>query len=345
MSEINVEKGESQEDFICKIVSEEVKAVVQESMRQALGKREGVDEEELFSLSEDEDCLRGPGGKCFNKKRHLSKDIRQIGVLSGSNSKGTLSGAIEIQLDAEKEGCSGDFINEDEDEYALDLEYKDDLEDDFGTVFRAKSGEDLLDPLGEKLFEPKDIRHPRGKEWWPLEHVAGYIKDRLCKPLEKDERNVMRAECSRPVIDEKVCVTPNLDPDMITYLFKLGRDPRKCLERSLKEVQDKLLDVLGPPARIFDTVEDGYLKGKDLDVPLLWGWCQRAIGFLGNANAGLLAESRRMVLMRINPMLSDLAGKETSEEARGLLFGDGMVKALTKYVRTFTAHVSMKRVF
>ncbi|KAJ1210711.1 hypothetical protein NDU88_006073 [Pleurodeles waltl] len=162
---------------------------------------------------------------------------------------------------------------EDDDEYVLDLEYKDDLEDDFGTVFRANSGEELLDPLGGKLFEPKDIRHPWVNEWWPLGHVAGYIKDRLRKLLEKDERSVMRAKCSRPVIDEKVCMTPNLDPDMLTYLFKLGRDPRKGLEKSLKQVQDKLLDVLGPLARMFDTVEDAYLKGKDLDVHLLRGWC------------------------------------------------------------------------
>ncbi|KAJ1210710.1 hypothetical protein NDU88_006072 [Pleurodeles waltl] len=175
------------------------------------------------------------------------------------------------------------------------------------------------------------------------------MKDSLRKPLEKDERSVMMAECSRPVIDEKVCMTPNLDPDMLTYLFKLGRDPRKGLEKSLKQVQDKLLDVLGPLARMFDTVEDAYLKGKDLDVHLLRGWCHRAICFLGNANAGLLTERRKMVLMHINPKLADLASKESLEEARGLLFGDGMGKALTMYVRTFTsldkAHFSMRRVF
>ncbi|KAJ1186290.1 hypothetical protein NDU88_003073 [Pleurodeles waltl] len=310
----------SQEDFIRRIVSEEVKAVVQESMRQALGKRKGMDEEEFYSLSEDEDRLRGPGGKCYNKRIHLSKDMRQIGVPGGSKSKGTLSGAIESQLDADNVGCGGNFMIEDDDEYVLDLEYKDDLKDDFGTVFRANSGEELLDLLGGKLFEPKDIRHPRGKEWWPLEHVAGYIKDRLCKPLEKDERSVMRAECSRPMIDDKFCMNTNLDPDMLTYLFKLGRDPRKGLEKPLKQVQDKLLDDLGPLARIFDIVEDAYFKGKDLDVHFLWGWFQRAIYFLGNADAGLMVERRKTVLMRINPKLADLASKESSEEAQGLLF-------------------------
>ncbi|KAJ1163960.1 hypothetical protein NDU88_004407 [Pleurodeles waltl] len=204
---------------------------------------------------------------------------------------------MESQLDAEKYYFSGEFDNEDDDEYVLDLEYKDELEDELGNNFRTRNSEDLLDPLGEKLFEPKDIRHPQGKEWCPLEHVASYIKDRLRKPLKEDERTIMRAECSRPMIDEKVCLTPNLDPEMITYSFKLGRDPRKVLEKSLKQVQDKLLDALGPLGRIFDTVEDAYLKGKNLDVHLLRGWCQRAICFIGKANAVLLAERRKTVLM------------------------------------------------
>ncbi|KAJ1171119.1 hypothetical protein NDU88_002990 [Pleurodeles waltl] len=123
MSEFNKEKEGSQEDHIRKIVSEEVRSVVQESMRQALGKRKGVDDEEFYSFSEDEDRLRGPGGKCYNKKRRLSKELRQIGVPGSSREKGTLSGAKESQLDAEKEGCTEEFLAEDEDEYVLDLEY------------------------------------------------------------------------------------------------------------------------------------------------------------------------------------------------------------------------------
>ncbi|KAJ1180227.1 hypothetical protein NDU88_005449 [Pleurodeles waltl] len=110
-----------------------------------------------------------------------------------------------------------------------------------------------------------------------------------------------------------------------------GRDPRKGLERSLKQCEDKLLDVLGPLARIFDMVEQSYVKGTDLDINLL-----RAICFLGNANAGFIAERRRAIVLRISPKLGEMA-KETSEETKGLLFGDGMIKALGKYVHTFTA--------
>ncbi|KAJ1160158.1 hypothetical protein NDU88_000660 [Pleurodeles waltl] len=274
----------------------------------------------------------------------------RFGVPSSSKKRGTLSGSKESQFDAERDYINEEFDDDpDFDEYVLDLEYKDGLEDELGGNIRTKSSKDLLDQLGEKLFEPKHIRQPRGKEWWPLDHVASYIEALLRKPLEKDERNVMRVDCSRPVIEEKVCLAPNLDPEMFTYLFKLGKDPRKGLEESSKQVQDKPLDLLGPLGRIFDTVEDVYLKGKDLDVHLLHGLRQRAICFVRNANAGLLAERRKTVLWGINPKLLDMANKESSEEARGLLFGDEMVKALSKYVRTFTildkARFSMKIVF
>ncbi|KAJ1127084.1 hypothetical protein NDU88_005490 [Pleurodeles waltl] len=144
-------------------------------------------------------------------------------------------------------------------------------------------------------------------------------------------------------------MTPNLDPEIITYLFKLGKDQRKGLEKSLNQCQDKVLDILGPLAKIFDTVEEAYLKEKVIDLHLLLGWCQRAIYFLGNDDAGLLAERRKTVLMCISPKLSELANKESPEEACGLLFGEGMIKSLTKYVRTFPgldkAYFSMHRVF
>ncbi|KAJ1096646.1 hypothetical protein NDU88_001781 [Pleurodeles waltl] len=58
--------------------------------------------------------------------------------------------------------------------------------------------------------------------------------------------------------------------------------------------------------------------------------CARATSD-GNANAGLLSESRKIVLMCLNPKLCDLAKKEISDEARGLLV-KGWFKPLTKVV-------------
>lgn len=193
------------------------------------------------------------------------------------------------------------------------------------------------------------MRHSRGSEWWPMSHVAEYIKYWIRRPLERSERNIMRAECSRPVIGEKDTLTPNLDPEIITYMFKMGRDPRQGLEKALKHCEDKLLDTLGPLARMFNLVEEAYLKGTDLDIVLLRGWCQRAICFLGNANAGLIAERKKAVLFKINPKLGDFAKKDTCEKPNGLLFGDGAVRDLGKYVNTSTSpdkvQTNMRKVF
>ncbi|KAJ1208548.1 hypothetical protein NDU88_003932 [Pleurodeles waltl] len=124
-----MEKDGSQEVLIRKIVSEEVKAVVQESVKQALGKKKGVDEEECYSLSVDEDCFKGPGGKCLSKRRRLMEMHDKLEVHSGSKKKGTLSCTMESQLDNEKDYFNGEFDNEDDDKHVLDLEYKDELED------------------------------------------------------------------------------------------------------------------------------------------------------------------------------------------------------------------------
>lgn len=42
---------------------------------------------------------------------------------------------------------------------------------------------------------------------------------------------MLRTEFSQPVVGDKVWNASNIEP----FLFKLGRDPRKDLERSLKQ--------------------------------------------------------------------------------------------------------------
>ncbi|KAJ1144379.1 hypothetical protein NDU88_010678 [Pleurodeles waltl] len=63
---------------------------------------------------------------------------------------------MESQRDTEKEGCTEDFLIEDDDEYVLDLEYKHDLEDEFGKAFRAT----LVKNLGEGSLPAKQVLEP-----------------------------------------------------------------------------------------------------------------------------------------------------------------------------------------
>ncbi|XP_040286735.1 uncharacterized protein LOC120999812 [Bufo bufo] len=76
----------------------------------------------------------------------------------------------------------------------------------------------LTDPSGEPLFDPDSLHHPRSAEWLPLEHVSKYLEARVRCPLSKEARNKLRAECPRPVIPNRVCETPAVDPKMTQFL-------------------------------------------------------------------------------------------------------------------------------
>lgn len=47
--------------------------------------------------------------------------------------------------------------------------------------------------------------------------------------MEREARNVIKATCQRLVVENKVCVTPGLDPDLIMFFFTLGSYPMKRL--------------------------------------------------------------------------------------------------------------------
>ncbi|CAH2326228.1 Hypothetical predicted protein [Pelobates cultripes] len=194
----------------------------------------------------------------------------------------------------------------------------------------------LLDPQGEPLFDPDSLQHPRSTEWFPLDHVAKYIAARIRKPLDKVARNL-------------ICIAPIVDPKIAQFLGKTGWKAKKGLDFALRHCQDKILDVLGPSAKIFDMVETALAGGAPIDPLAIRGWIQRAICLLGNANVALATERRKAILIKIEPKLVALAITEPGPQAKGLLFGDSFVKELGTYVGTFTAldkaQANMKKVF
>lgn len=119
------------------------------------------------------------------------------------------------------------------------------------------------------------------------------------------------------------------------------------MERSLKGCQDRPLDILGPLSRILDMAEECHINDTPLDTDLFRGWSQRALVLL--VNASLNIERRRVILTKINPKLGDMAEKEPSQNPKGLLFGEDMIKSIGKYISTFTdldkAQANMRRVF
>ncbi|KAM4697809.1 uncharacterized protein WCC33_013413 [Rhinophrynus dorsalis] len=207
----------------------------------------------------------------------------------------------------------------------------------------------ILDATGKPLFDPEGIKHPRSSEWSPRPHIAQYLETWVRKPMSRATRNKLRAECPRPLIPNKVCNTPELDTRLVKFMSKMGRDPRKGLDKALKSCQDKLLDSLGPITKIFELSEDALLSDTPIDVHILRGWVQRAICLIGNANSALASERRRTLLLRFDPKLADMATSEPGPSAQGQLFGDSFIKELGQFVSSFTAldkaQSSLKKVF
>ncbi|KAM4723072.1 uncharacterized protein WCC33_009289 [Rhinophrynus dorsalis] len=180
-------------------------------------------------------------------------------------------------------------------------------------------------------------------------HLPQFLHSWLRQPLDKEVRAHLRSECPRPVILDKLALTPEFDPTMCTFMAKSGRDPRMSLEKGLKSAQDKLLDVTGPMAQILYLANSALSSDSILDVHTICKWIQRCIYMVGNANIAISNERRKAALLRIDPKLAELSIKELGPSASGMLFGEPFLKELQKHVNIFSslskAQVSLKKVF
>lgn len=199
------------------------------------------------------------------------------------------------------------------------------------------------------MLVPEDLVHPRSSAWTPSPKVSAFVAGHLRKPLEKEVRVCLWAECPRPALPGKVATTPEVDLKMATFLQKYVRDPKKGIDRTWKNCQDKLLDMTGPLTKILELAEESKASGSSLSLDRISNWAQRAIVFLGNANCALSTERRRSFLLKVDPKLGDLASSEAGTVAQGGLFVDPFIKELTKFISTFTslnkAQTSIKKVF
>ncbi|KAJ1084625.1 hypothetical protein NDU88_004771 [Pleurodeles waltl] len=124
---------------------------------------------------------------------------------------------------------------------------------------------DLVDHAGEPLFDPSFMVHPNSKEWYPSEHVADYVSFFLRHPLDKAARNKLKSECPRPSLPDNITATPVIDPNMLMFFSKFGKDPKKGVDRAWSGCQDKLLDLVGPLTRIFDLAEEAKMDSNPID--------------------------------------------------------------------------------
>ncbi|XP_078518978.1 uncharacterized protein LOC144784190 [Lissotriton helveticus] len=199
------------------------------------------------------------------------------------------------------------------------------------------------------LFDPRNIIHPRSTEWVPCFEVAHYVQDNLRRGFKKEVSATLRSECPRSSLMGKVADTPEIDPNMDTFMKHFAKDPKKGLDRAWRGCQDKLLDVTRPLTKILDAAVTAKESNTPLDPTKVLEWAQRAMCFLGNANCALSAEQRQSFLVRIDPQLPEMANTEPGTLANGMLFGEKFVKEMGKYVNTFStldkAQANIQKVF
>lgn len=227
--------------------------------------------------------------------------------------------------------CSSEFDSDYEDSTMT----KKGTSDEASKASGSKMG--ILDPFGDNMFDSLLIKHPLSPKWTPSQHVADYNTFWLRREIPKEVRPQLRSECPRPSLPDKITVTPELDPNVVSFFNKGGKDTRRGLDRGLKSCQDRLMDITGPLTSFFEMAETAYLSDSQVDPKEMCEWAQRAVCLLGNANTALSNERRKSILLKLDPKLIELTNKEGGPASQGQLFGDNFIKEMAKYVGIFSS--------
>ncbi|XP_056422373.1 uncharacterized protein LOC130362240 [Hyla sarda] len=282
-------------------------------------------ESEVYFEGSQQACSDDIGVTLSHPEPSAREEVNGDGVRTASN---------RVKADSYMES-SNDFSTIDyEDSDPEDSVHSQDICEDSDTVSPNPVNQDIiLDSNGIPYFDPSQIKPLSSGERVPHPQILKYLNLWIRKGLDKTARNKLRAECPRPTLPLKAAVTPDIDPILIKYLIKSGKNPKKGLDRSFKACQDKFLDLLGPLTKILDLSEEAASTGNPVDVNVLKGLAQRAICMFGNTNAAFCAERRRAILMKLDPQLCHLATSESRTPTDGMLFGESFIKEISKFVR------------
>ena len=157
--------------------------------------------------------------------------------------------------------------------------------------------------------------------WEPSEKLDALLNV-IVRPLQRFERRSILKEFPRPASD--AAFTPNRDNYLTSMISGV-----KIPDNSLPDIQDKLLDVLGPLhtlyencAMIYESMDQGAITLDKATVVGMFNCVKKSLVLVGDTSAKLSVKRREQVLTNLNPVLSPL-GKEEFTDAGKQLFGDG----------------------
>ena len=168
--------------------------------------------------------------------------------------------------------------------------------------------------------DPGGLLSPNSR-WEASEELDTLLKA-LLKPLQRVERRTIIREFPRPASEG--AFTPNLD----TYLNSMISGA-KTQDNSLRDIQDKILDVLGPLCALHEnlklmqeSVENEEIILDKATVEAMFGCVKKAIMLVGDTSTQVSSKRREQVLTKLNPVVASL-GKEDFPDSDKQLFEDG----------------------
>jgi len=182
------------------------------------------------------------------------------------------------------------------------------------------SGEQDSQSLAGDDYDLEGLLSPNSR-WEPSEELDALLKVML-KPLQRFERRAIIKEFPRPAADG--AFTPNLD-NFLTTMISGAKIP----DNSLRDIQDKILDILGPLCSLHENItlmheslEDDAITLDKATVAAMLGCVKKAIMLARDTSAQVSSKRREQVLTKLNPVLASL-GKEAFPDSGKQLFGDG----------------------
>ena len=171
-----------------------------------------------------------------------------------------------------------------------------------------------------------DIVSPNSR-WEASDNLAQFLGTAV-KRLTKFERRSLVKAYPRPDVD--VAYTPNMDEYLKPFIQGITAP-----DKPLKEMQDSVLDVLGPLCTVYENLlsmdsavaTDGVVQ---LDAPSVHNFSEcikHALLLLGDVAARISTNRRELVLAKINPLMVSLAQEEFSDTKREL-FGSSFEQRL-----------------
>ena len=181
----------------------------------------------------------------------------------------------------------------------------------------------LDDPLADES-DLDGLHSPNSR--WELSEELDALLNVIVRPLQRFECRSILREFSRPA--SVAAFTPTLDNYLTSMISGI-----KIPDNSLRDIQDKLLHVLGPLctlyekcAMIYESMDQGAIT---LDKAAVVGMfnCVKSVMLVGDTSAQLSAKRHEQVLTKLNPVPSSL-GKDEFPDVGKQLFGDGFESRL-----------------